>query len=61
MYFKYGMRLRPFMPGCQPMDGLVRVEEDPSGKYWNILIYARVLNDHEQDGYELDYIGETEG
>lgn len=56
--FKYGMRLRPFSIGCQPMAGLMKVEEDPTGNYWNILYYADPLNDHEQDGYELDYLGE---
>lgn len=56
--FMYGMRLRPFSIGCQPMYGLIRVEEDKTGKYWNILIYANPLNDHEQDDYELDYLGE---
>lgn len=56
--FKYGMKLRPFSIGCQPMEGLMKVEEDSTGKYWNILYYADPLNDHEQDGYELDYLGE---
>ena len=40
------------------MNGLIRVEEDKTGKYHNILIYANPLNDHEQDDYELDYLGE---
>ena len=40
------------------MNGLIRVEEDNTGRYWNILYYAFPLNDHEQDGYELDYLGE---
>ena len=56
--FMYGMRLRPFSIGCQPINGLIRIEEDKTGKYWNILIYANPLNDHEQDDYELDYLGE---
>lgn len=56
--FKYGMRLRPFSIGCQPMAGLLKVEDDPAGNYWNILYYAYPLNDHEQDGYELIYLGE---
>ena len=56
--FMYGMRLRPFSIGCQPMDGLIRVEDDKTGKYWNILFYSNPLNDHEQDEYELDYLGE---
>ena len=56
--FMYGMRLRPFSIDCQPMDGLIRVEDDKTGKYWNILFYSKPLNDHEQEGYELDYLGE---
>ena len=56
--FMYGMRLRSFSIGCQPMNGLIRVEDDKTGKYWNILFYANPLNDHEQDGYELVYLGE---
>ena len=56
--FIYGMRLRPFSIGCQPMNGLIRVEEDNTGKYWNILFNVNPLNDHEQDGFELDYLGE---
>lgn len=56
--FKYGMRLRPFSICCQPMAGLVRVEEDNTGKYQNILYYADPLNDHQQEGFELDYLGE---
>ena len=54
----YGMRLRPFSIGCQPMNGLIRVEEDKAGKYHNILVYAMPLNDHELEEYELDYLGE---
>ena len=56
--FKYGMRLRPFSIGCQPMAGLLKVEEDLTRRYWDILYYAYPLNDHEQDGYGLDYLGE---
>lgn len=56
--FKYGMRLRPFSIGCQPMNGLIKVEDDTTGKYWDILYYANPLNDHEQDEFELDYLGE---
>ena len=58
--FKYGMRLRGFSPGCQPMSGLVRREDDPAKKYHDILIYSRPLNDHEQEGFELDYLGEVD-
>ena len=57
--YKYGMRLRGYAPLCQPMNGLVGHEDDPTGKYHSILIYNRPLNDHEQDAFELDYLGEV--
>ena len=61
--YKYGMQLRGLLRGfsyaCLPMAGLIRREDDPTGKYHDILIYSRPLNDHEQDGYELDYLGEV--
>lgn len=53
---KYGMRLRGFAPMCQPMEGLIRAEEDESGKYWNVLVYDRELSDEEIREYELEKI-----
>lgn len=53
------MTLRGFSIGCQPMIGLVRREDDLTGRYHDILIYNRPLNDHEQDSFELDYLGEV--
>ena len=58
--YRYGMRLRGYAPLCQPSCGLERVEEDETGKYWNILVYARKLTESEVKDYELDYLGETE-
>ena len=58
--YRYGMRLRGFGIGCQPMIGLVRREDDHTGKYHDILVYGRPLNDHEQESFELDYLGEVE-
>ena len=58
--FKYGMRLRGFSPGCQPTKGLKDVRDDKSGKYYDILYYARKLTDKETACYELDYLG-TDG
>lgn len=55
--YKYGMRLRGFSPGCQPMDGLDAVMEG-NEKYHNILIYNRELTDEEIRDYELDRIPE---
>ena len=51
--YAYGMRLRGFSPGCQPMDGLVeRVDSSPE-KYYDILLYNRPLTEKEISDYEL--------
>lgn len=53
MEYKYGMRLRGYSIGCQPMEGLIRAEEDESKKYWNILVYNRELTGKEINDYDL--------
>ena len=58
--YKYGMRLRGFSPGCQPMKGLLFAADDESGRYHDLLVYDRKLTDKELSEYELDYIGEGE-
>ena len=58
--YKYGMRLRGFSPGCQPSDGLQGREDDPEGKYHDVIIYSRPLSSEERRDYELDYIGSEE-
>lgn len=55
---KYGMRLRGFSIGCQPMNGFVYRVDDPTGKYWDILVYNRELTDDEVRHYSLDRLGE---
>lgn len=57
--YKYGMRLRGFAPLCQPMNGLVGREDDPTGKYHDVLMYDRQLTEQELRDYELDYLGEV--
>lgn len=57
---RYGMRLRGFAPGCQPMDGFCERTDDPEKKYWDILIYDRMLTEKECNDYELDYLGGAE-
>ena len=62
--YKYGMRLRGFAPGCQPMDGFVRAEKgrcmgDSRRFYHNILFYNRELTKDEIRGYELDDLNEV--
>lgn len=54
MEYRYGMRLRGFAPMCQPKEGLLRREDDPSGKYYDIIVYDRKLSDKELRDYELD-------
>ncbi|MBR3205507.1 MAG: hypothetical protein IKF58_03695 [Bacillus sp. (in: Bacteria)] len=52
--YKYGMRLRGFSIGCQPMNGLVERQDDTTGKYHDILVYDRKLTEKELEEYELD-------
>ena len=54
--YRYGMRLRGFGPMCQPMNGFVSRHDDMQGRYYDILVYDRELEQSEVDGYELDYI-----
>lgn len=56
MEYRYGMRLRGFSPGCQPMKGFLRREDDTSGRYYDIIIYNRKLTEMELYNYELDEI-----
>lgn len=63
--YKYGMRLRGFAPGCQPMDGLVEAQEgrcmgDSRMRYHNILLYNRKLTEDEIRDYELDDLNEVQ-
>lgn len=59
--YRYGMRLRGFSIGCQPMQGLKRREDCQTGKYsrsyYDILVYSRPLEEWELRNFELDYIG----
>jgi len=57
MRYSYGMRLRGFSIGCQPMNGFIEAVEDTSNKYWNIIIYDRQLTEEEENHYSLDYLG----
>ena len=58
--YRYGMRLRGFSIGCQPMDGFVERQDDASGMYHDILVYDRQLTQEELDEYELDWIVDVE-
>ena len=60
MRYLYGMRLRGFSPGCQPMNGLIGCREDVTGKYYDVLAYDRELTQDEVNDYELERIEENE-
>ena len=59
--YKYGMKLRGFSFGCQPMKGFVKRLDDMSLKYYDILVYDRPLTDRELEDYELELISITVG
>lgn len=58
--YVYGMRLRGFSPGCQPMEGLLEWRDATGTKYYDLLVYNRKLTDKECRDYELDYVGLNE-
>ena len=71
--YLYGMRLRGFSPGCQPMEGLVGCWDDPreeyqvlrdlleADQYHDVLIYDRELSRGELLYYDLGLVGTIEG
>lgn len=60
MKYIYGMRLRGFSIGCQPMDGLKERRDDTTGRYHDLIVYDRKLTEQELKEYELDFIQEAE-
>lgn len=60
MIYKYGMRLRGFSIGCQPMAGLIDWTDTSAGPYYSELTYKRQLTDEEVRDYELDFITQEE-
>ena len=55
MEYRYGMRLRGYSPGAQPK-GVLRREDDTTGKYHDIIVYDRPLSAEEISNYDLDTI-----
>lgn len=57
--YVYGMRLREYGIGCQPMKGLVYYEYTCEGnEYYSYLFYDRKLADEEMKQYDLDFLTE---
>lgn len=57
--YAYGMKLRGYSPGAQPRGQIDRID-DPSGKYYDIVIYADPLLTDQIRGYDLEYIGKVQ-
>ena len=61
--YKYGMRLRGFSIGCQPMKNFWERQDDNGNydrRYHDILLYTEKLADEDLRNYELYYLGEIE-
>lgn len=57
--YKYGMRLRGFSLGCQPMEHLNDVRESDGDPYYSYLFYTEKLTEDQIRDYELDYLSEV--
>ena len=57
--YYYGMRLRGFSPGCQPMEGFIRREDDFTDRYWDIIVYDRELSADDCSHYDLELIADA--
>lgn len=59
---KYGMRLRPYDIGCQPMQGFVCCADGAvvdGRRYHNFIYYTERLSNEDASHYDLDYLGYT--
>lgn len=54
--YYYGMRLRGFSIGCQPMDGFIERIDSKTDMYYDIVVYDRKLTQKEAEDYELDLL-----
>jgi len=58
--YRYGMRLRGFSPGAQPMDNFKKRENDQTGNYYDVLVYTKPLPEEKTETYSLDFLGAAE-
>lgn len=54
--YKYGMRLRGFSIGCQPLGCFVCREDDKTNNYYDIIVYSRPLTEKEISHFDLDFL-----
>lgn len=55
MYY-YGMRLRGFSVGCQPMENLKGRVDITADRYYDIIAYTKKLGNEDMHRYDLDDI-----
>ncbi len=53
MKYFYGMRLRGFSPGCQPMNDFYKRLDSATEAFYDILVYNRALSEEEEKHYSL--------
>ena len=52
--FYYGMRLRGFSVGCQPMENLRGRVDVTTDRYHDVIAYSRKLSENDLYKYDLD-------
>lgn len=45
--YVYGMRLRGFSLGCQPMDGFIERRDSLTENFYDVIVYSRLLTEKE--------------
>ncbi len=58
--YVYGMRLRGFSLGCQPMDGFIERRDSLAENFYDVIVYSRLLTEKELKDYDLTFIGMEE-
>lgn len=58
--YVYGMRLRGFSIGCQPMAGFIERRDSKFNDFYDVIVYSRLLTQDELDDYDLTFIGTEE-
>ena len=53
MKYFYGMRLRGFSPGCQPMEGYLEKYDSDDSAFHDIIAYEKPLTEDEEKHYSL--------
>ena len=58
--YVYGMRLRGFSLGCQPMYGFIERRDSLTENFYDVIVYSRLLTEKELKDYDLTFIGMEE-